>query len=104
MVAARLTNLAHGVRADYRAANLPLCSPAEEPPESPLDEDEIDRYAELAEIDENLMRAELTAAQEAAAIFRRKAIYEELRPETKSEAFKGNRHTGSSSERKFCVH
>ena len=25
----------------------------------------------------------------------RKAIYEELHPETKAEAFKGNRHTGS---------
>ena len=34
-------------------------------------------------------------AQEASAIFRRKAIYEELHPETKAEAFKGNRHTGS---------
>jgi hypothetical protein len=39
--------------------------------------------AELAEIDEKLARANLTPAQEASAIFRRKAIYEELHPETK---------------------
>ena len=54
-----------------------------------------DLHAELAEIDENLMRAGLTRAQEAAAISRRKAIYEHLHPETKAEAFKGNRHTRS---------
>jgi hypothetical protein len=39
--------------------------------------------AELAEIGENLVRSPLTPAQEASAIFRRKAIYEELHPETK---------------------
>jgi ParB family transcriptional regulator, chromosome partitioning protein len=39
--------------------------------------------AELAEIDENLVRSQLTPAQEASAIFRRKAIYEELQLETK---------------------
>ncbi|MBM3553464.1 MAG: hypothetical protein FJX45_17365 [Alphaproteobacteria bacterium] len=49
---------------------------------------------ELVEIDENLIRCNLTPAQEAAAFARRKAIYEELHPETKAEAFKGNRHTG----------
>jgi len=40
--------------------------------------------AELAEVDENLIRSPLTPAQEASAIFRRKAIYEELHPETEA--------------------
>lgn len=43
----------------------------------------------------NRYRANLTPSQEASAIARRKAIYETLHPETKAEAFKGNRHTGS---------
>jgi ParB family chromosome partitioning protein len=41
-----------------------------------------DLHAELAEIDENLIRRNLTPSQEAEAIARRKAIYEELHPET----------------------
>jgi len=36
--------------------------------------------AELAEIDENQIRSPLTPAQSASAIFRRKAIYQELHP------------------------
>ena len=42
--------------------------------------------AELAEVGENLFRSQLTPAQEASAIFRRKAIYEEFHPETKAGA------------------
>lgn len=42
-----------------------------------------DIHAELASIDENLMRAGLNPAQESHALARRKAIYEELHPETK---------------------
>jgi ParB-like chromosome segregation protein Spo0J len=45
-----------------------------------------DLHAELAEIDENLIRTDLTPAQEAQAVARRKAIYEELHPETKAGA------------------
>lgn len=43
-----------------------------------------DLHTELATIDENLCRGELSAAEEAAAISRRKSIYEELYPETKN--------------------
>jgi ParB family chromosome partitioning protein len=50
---------------------------------------------ELGMIDEKLCRSELSAADRAAQTARRKAIYEDLHPETKAEAFKGNRHTGS---------
>jgi ParB-like chromosome segregation protein Spo0J len=45
--------------------------------------DDDDLRAELAMIDENLMRAELSAADRAEQTARRKAIYEELHPETK---------------------
>jgi ParB-like chromosome segregation protein Spo0J len=39
-------------------------------------------HAELAEIDENLIRADLTPAEESVHIGRRKAIYEKVHPET----------------------
>lgn len=57
-------------------------------------EDMDDLKIELAEIDENLIRANLSKAQEAIAIHRRKEIYEALHPETKRGAF--NQHTAAS--------
>ena len=53
-----------------------------------------DLHAELAEIDENLIRCNLSPAQEASAIGRRKTIYEELHRETKHGANK----TGPSAQ------
>jgi ParB-like chromosome segregation protein Spo0J len=50
--------------------------------------------AELAEIDENLVRADLTPAEEAVHIGRRKAIYEKAHPETMHGAV-GRRGKGS---------
>ena len=45
-----------------------------------------DLHAELAMIDENLMRAELSPSERAQQTARRKTIYEELHPETKRES------------------
>jgi ParB family transcriptional regulator, chromosome partitioning protein len=47
------------------------------------DSPEVERWRKLAEIDENLIRRTLTAAQRASLIARRKAVYEEVHPETK---------------------
>jgi ParB/RepB/Spo0J family partition protein len=47
-------------------------------------------HAELIEIDENLIRAELTPVEQAMHITRRKELYEKLHPETKNGA---NQHT-----------
>jgi N6-adenosine-specific RNA methylase IME4 len=49
----------------------------------------------LAEIDENLMRAELSPAEESLHIGRRKALYERLHPETKHG---GNRRSKTSGQ------
>jgi hypothetical protein len=52
-----------------------------------IEVDKIDDLrAEMAMIDENLVRAELTASEWAAQTARRKAIYQELHPETKNGA------------------
>jgi N6-adenosine-specific RNA methylase IME4/ParB-like chromosome segregation protein Spo0J len=62
--------------------------------------------AELAEIDENLIRAELSPAERAAHHARRKTIYEALHPETKrggdrkSDAFKGARSKAQAAPSK----
>lgn len=52
-----------------------------------LDSDTGNLEAELIEIDENLCRAELTPAQRAAAIARRKQIWEALHPENSGNSF-----------------
>jgi ParB/RepB/Spo0J family partition protein len=52
-------------------------------------EDVKDSDVELWEIDENLMRVELTDAEEAAAVSRRKEIYEKLMPQAKQGATGG---------------
>ena len=52
----------------------------------PLDE----LHAELAEIDENYVRANLTPLQASQLLLRRKEIYETLHPETKAGAAQGN--------------
>jgi hypothetical protein len=52
---------------------------------SVFDDMDADR-AELVEIDENLIRANLTPAEEAAHMGRRKQLYERLHPETKHGA------------------
>jgi N6-adenosine-specific RNA methylase IME4 len=65
---------------------------------SPLD----DLEARLWEIDENLCRNELSPAERAVAISRRKAIYEQLHPETKHGAVGGgheqSRQVGDSAK------
>jgi ParB family chromosome partitioning protein len=43
-----------------------------------------DLRAELAEIDENLMRSDLSTSEMSIATFRRKVVYEKLHPETKA--------------------
>lgn len=56
--------------------------------------DVTDDWALLMEIDDNLAGAEMNALDTAVFLANRKAVYERLHPETKADAFKGNRHTG----------
>lgn len=59
--------------------------------------DDDDLHAELAMIDENLCRAELSPSDRAKQTARRKAIYLELHPETAKEAFHGNQHVAADN-------
>ncbi|MDR7034516.1 ParB N-terminal domain-containing protein [Mesorhizobium sp. BE184] len=62
--------------------------------------DDDDLHAELAMIDENLMRAELSASERAVQTARRKAIHLELHPETAQHvagAHASNRLQGNAS-------
>jgi hypothetical protein len=61
--------------------------------------DSGDLFAELAMIDENLCRAELGPADRARQVARRKAIYEELHPETQHGSPGVSRQVGDTRER-----
>ena len=56
--------------------------------------DVTDDFARLMEIDDNLAGADLNALELSIFLAERKKVYERLYPETKADAFKGNRHTG----------
>jgi len=57
-----------------------------------------DLHAELAMIDENLCRAELSPAERGAQTARRKAIYLELHPQTAHGGDRSSEHQGSSRQ------
>lgn len=57
--------------------------------------DVTDDWARLMEIDDNLAGAEMNALDTAVFLATRKEVYERLHPETRADAFKGNRYTGS---------
>jgi ParB family transcriptional regulator, chromosome partitioning protein len=58
-----------------------------------------DLLFELTEIDENISRANLSTAEQAIAVARRKAIYEELHPGTSHRAPGVSRQIGDTRER-----
>lgn len=60
--------------------------------------DDDDLHAELAMIDENLCRAELSPADRASQTARRKAIYLELHPETAQHVSGGMARQGAASD------
>lgn len=61
--------------------------------------DDDDLHAELAMIDENLCRAELSPSDRARQTARRKAIYEALHPETRQGSPGVSRQVGDTRER-----
>lgn len=56
--------------------------------------DVTDDWARLMEVDDNLAGAEMNALDTAVFLAERKRLYEKLHPETRSDAFHGNQHTG----------
>lgn len=67
--------------------------------------DTTDNEARLAEIDENLVRSELTPAERAMHVAERKRIYEELHPETKhgGDRKKSSRQVGDLASDRFTA-
>jgi ParB/RepB/Spo0J family partition protein len=65
--------------------------------------DDDDLHAELAMIDENLCRAELSPADRAAQTARRKAIYLELHPETAHGENQWSRQVGEPTAERFTA-
>ncbi|MFE3838852.1 ParB/RepB/Spo0J family partition protein [Pseudogemmobacter sonorensis] len=56
--------------------------------------DVTDDWSRLMEVDDNLAGAEMNALDTAVFLAERKRLYEKLHPETRADAFHGNRHTG----------